>query len=375
MNPKKETTNRKIMWWKLGVAVAIMIIAAILFNELIANRANISNFFYKMSETKMPALSNVVEKYGNLQVLGNSLCDEKGNPIQLKGLSSHGLQWFPFTQGKTMRNGIQFFDIQVIRTAMYVEVFKNGDFWNGYLAQPEYMEAKADMMIQEAIDNGIYVVLSWHIHNDPMKFKTEAMKFFERMSKKWGKYPNVMFEICNEPEGNISWNKIKDYAIGDPENLEDGVIDIIRKYDSDSNQNIILVGTPFWSQQVDKALENPITEYSNIMYTLHFYASDHKADIRVQAQRALDGGLPIFVTEWGTCNYKVDGLMDLESSNEWIEWMDKNKISWINWALANKNEKASLLNPTSSMDGPWTEDDLTISGKFIRSLLIKNQSL
>ncbi|MEJ2267642.1 MAG: glycoside hydrolase family 5 protein, partial [Nanoarchaeota archaeon] len=312
---------------------------------------------------------NVVKDYGNLEVNGTKIYSEDGKIIQLKGLSSHGLQWFPFTRRKTLRNAVKYFDIDVIRVAMYVEIFKEKDFWNGYLAQPKYMEAKADMMIQEAIDEGIYVVLSWHIHNDPMKFKDEAMDFFKRASKKWGSYPNVMFEICNEPEGDIKWSKIKDYAIGEPNNFEDGVIDVIRKYDSDENENIILVGTPFWSQQVDKALEDPIVEYENIVYTLHFYASDHKEDIRQQAQNALDGGLPIFITEWGTCNYMVNGPIDFESSMKWIDWADKNNISWINWALANKNEKASILKPTCSIDGPWDEEDLTESGKFVKNLL------
>ncbi len=369
MNKLNMEKNRRLKLLEFIFVILSFIIVAFLINQAISNRVGISNYFSsKFSFSDNVPSSEIVKNYGNLQIIDGKLSSENGEPIQLKGLSSHGLQWFPFVRGKTLKNAINFFGIDVIRTAMYVEVFKNGDFWNGYLAQPKYMEAKADMMIQEAIDEGVYVILSWHIHNDPMNFKEDAMKFFERMSKKWGKYPNVIFEICNEPEGDIEWSKIKDYAIGDPDNLEDGVIDVIRKADSDDNPNIILVGTPFWSQRVDAALEDPITEYSNIMYTLHFYASDHKEDVREQAQRALDGGLPIFVSEWGTCNYMVNGPIDFESSNEWIEWMNKNNISWINWALANKDEKASLLKPSVSMKGPWQEDDLTSSGKFIKEL-------
>ena len=37
--------------------------------------------------------STPVERYGALQVVGTQLCDKDGNPVQLCGMSSHGLHW------------------------------------------------------------------------------------------------------------------------------------------------------------------------------------------------------------------------------------------------------------------------------------------
>jgi endoglucanase len=133
---------------------------------------------------------------------------------------------------------------------------------------------------------------------------------------------------------------------------------------------VVIVGTPFWSQHVHLALEQPIIEHKNVMYTLHFYAAEHKEETRRNAQLALDGGLPIFVTEWGTCNYSVDGPVDLESSTAWVNWMNTHGISWVNWSLSNKDESSSLLLPSAPLSGPWTVEDFSASGRYVRSLLL-----
>lgn len=357
---------------KISLVTIGLIFAAIGFNSLISLRSFLadSDYLFAFTPPKPPS-SHVVKKYGHLQVIGRQLCSETGQPIQLRGISSHGLQWYPFVKGNTVRNSVKFFKIEVIRIAMYVEDFKNGEYWSGYLAQPDYMLAKTNMIIRDAIDEGIYVIISWHIHNDPQKYTRQAEDFFRYMSKKWGAYPNLIFEICNEPEGNIPWSKIRNYAVGHSQTQEDGIIGIIRQNDPDSDPNLIIVGTPFWSQQVDKVLEAPITEYGNIMYTLHFYASEHKQDIRQRAQQALDQGLPIFVSEWGTCDYKNNRPNDFDSSLEWLRWMDANHISWVNWSLSPKQEPSSLLKPGSSIAGPWSDRNLTKSGRFIKELLSK----
>ncbi len=369
MSKPSLVKNRQVNIPGLVIKILFFILIAKFIGDMVELRSSLSDVIAVNSRRKKVETHGVVKKYGNLQIKGVQLSSQDGDPVQLKGISSHGLQWFPFSSGKTIKNAVRFFDIDVLRVALYVEAFKNGGFWNGYISQPKYMTAKADRMIQEAIYESIYVILSWHIHSDPMLYTSEAKKFFKNAVEKWGGYPNIIFEICNEPEGAIPWRKIRRYAIGDPKDTQDGVIDIIRKYDPDKYPNIIIVGTPFWSQRVNEAVEAPITEYGNIMYALHFYASEHKADVRQHAINAMSHGLPIFVSEWGTCNYKADGPLDFESSDIWEKWMQDNTISWVNWSLCTKKEKASLLLPSSSIAGPWTDADLTLSGRYIRKLL------
>ncbi|MBN2352469.1 MAG: cellulase family glycosylhydrolase [Spirochaetales bacterium] len=352
---------------KLIPVIALLVATAFAVNSSYM----LYGFFYRGEGPLDPPGTGVVAENGHLQVKGGRLCAENGAPVRLRGVSSHGPQWFPFSAGKTIPHCVEYFRINAVRMALYVEAFKDGRYWNGFVSQPEYMLDQANMFIRDAINNGIYVIISWHVHSDPLEYLSEAKTFFMMMSSKWGKYPNVIFEITNEPEGNIPWERIRRYAVGDPDDAGDGVIDVIRRSDPDDHDNVVIVGTPFWSQRADLVLEDPITEYDNIMYTEHFYAASHKADVRRYAQAALDGGLPLFVTEWGTAFHLSSGPMDLVSAREWIDWMDANDLSWMNWSFSTCDETTSALKPSASLSGPWTDDDLTPSGLFLKAELLK----
>ena len=83
------------------------------------------------------------------------------------------------------------------------------------------------------------------------------------------------------------------------------MIAAIRAIDPD---NLIVVGTPSWSQDVDAAAADPITG-TNIAYALHFYAGTHGQSCADKAQKALDRGAALFVTEWGAVNANGDGAV------------------------------------------------------------------
>ena len=298
-----------------------------------------------------------VERYGQLSVHGTFLVDQKGNKIQLRGISSHGLQWY----GKyANRNVLQWlrddWNIDVWRSALYLTE-------GGYIQQRALKQRVIDS-IEAAIDLGLYVVVDWHVlrEQSPMVYKEDAKAFFSEIAEKYGMYPNIIYEICNEPNGkDVTWKDvIKPYA--------EELIDCIRAYDPD---NIIIVGTPNWSQDVDIAASDPITGYNNIMYTLHFYAGSHGKELQEKAKRAISNGIPIFVTEWGTTMDSGSGGPFIEKSKEWLSFLDKYSISWINWSLNNKGEDSGILvfNADRDARGGWTEKELSASGKFIRSIL------
>ena len=185
------------------------------------------------------------------------------------------------------------------------------------------------------------------------------------MAKKYGNSPNVLYEIYNEPLQEISWYKdIKPYA--------ESVIGEIRKYDPD---NIVICGTRQWSQLVGEAANSPVKD-SNTVYTLHYYAASHGQSLRDEAKIALSKNIALFVSEFGTCEYTGNGHLDYKASQEWFEFMDKNKISWCNWSVSDKDETASILKPGAKLTGKWKFDDLTPSGNLIRDeLIIKNGPL
>ncbi|HLO99247.1 MAG TPA: glycoside hydrolase family 5 protein, partial [Fimbriimonas sp.] len=182
--------------------------------------------------------------------------------------------------------------------------------------------------------------------------------FFQEMAKKYGKKPHVMYEIFNEPVGNVSWpNVVKPYS--------ERVIKAIREIDPD---NLILVGSPHWSQDVDVAAADPI-QAKNIAYTLHFYAATHKQELRNKALAAMQKGVALMVTEYGTCRADGNGGVDEASAAEWMAFMKTHQLSHLNWSVADKAEAASIMVPDAGAKGGWTDDKLTQSGKIVREYI------
>ena len=149
------------------------------------------------------------------------------------------------------------------------------------------------------------------------------------------------------------------------------MIDVIRANDPNG---IIIVGTPTWSQDVDTAAADPISR-TNIMYTLHFYANTHRDWYRQKAQTAINAGLPLFVTEFGICDASGNGGLDKNEGNTWINFLDKNQISYCMWQLSNKNESASLISPSCNKTSGWTYDELSESGKWYYNILTQRREI
>lgn len=298
----------------------------------------------------------VVERFGQLKVEGNKLLAEDGRQIHLRGMSSHGLQWAgKFANENVLRWLRDDFNIQVWRSAMYLAE-------DGYALQRN-LKSILEESVEAAINLGLYVIIDWHVHLDrsPMVYKELSLEFFGEMAQKYGSYPNVIYEICNEPNGaHVTWDGvIKPYA--------EEIIAEIRKYDPD---NIIIVGTPSWSQGVDKAAWNPIKS-NNIMYTLHFYAGSHDQELMDKVTFAVDMGLPVFVTECGTTQASGGGGVFETEFLEWLSFLKKHQISWVNWSVTNKGEDSGILvfNADREAKGGWTDMELSQSGKFVRKIL------
>ena len=302
------------------------------------------------------AATTPVKKNGRLSVKGTRLVNSQGKAVVLKGVSTHGINWFPQYVNKaafkTLRDN---WGVNCIRLAMYTEEY------NGYCSGGNQAELRKliNNGVKYATELGMYVIIDWHILSDgnPVKNKKQAISFFKYMAKKYKNQNNIFYEICNEPNGGTSWNRIKSYA--------SPVIKTIRKYDK---KNIILVGTPTWSQDVDVAADSPIKGYSNIMYTFHFYAATHGDSYRQKVQAAIQKGLPVFVSEFGISESSGNGRIDKNEANKWIQFLKKNKISYVCWSLCNKNESCSLLKSSCSRTGNFKKSDLSQAGLWYKSV-------
>lgn len=294
---------------------------------------------------------------GALQVIGTQLSDEDGNPVQLRGISTHGLAWFPdYINEDCFRQFREEWQANVIRLAMYTA--EGGGYCTD--GDKEALKTLVKNGVEYATNQDMYVIIDWHILSDgnPGAYLDEAKAFFDEMSKLYADYNNVLYEICNEPNGGTSWQDIKSYA-GE-------VIPVIRANDDDG---IILVGTPNWSQYVDQAAADPITGYSNIMYTLHFYAATHTDWLRSTMRDAVNAGLPVFVSEYGICDASGSGAIDRNQAQKWLEIMDELGISYVAWNLSNKNETSAILSTGCSKTSGFAESDLSDSGKWLYQML------
>ncbi len=292
---------------------------------------------------------------GQLQVIGTQLCDENGDPIQLRGVSTHGLAWFPEYVNQDCVDELKSWGANLLRLAMYTA--ESG----GYCTDGDPKELK-DLIragVDYATNADMYVIVDWHILSEgtPTTYQAQAEEFFDEMSKEFADHDNVLYEICNEPN-TADWPEIKAYA--------EDIIPIIRANDPDA---IIIVGTPTWSQEVDKPAADPITDYDNIMYTLHFYAATHKDDLRAKMVEAIGDGLPIFVTEYGICDASGNGALDIDSANEWVSLMNEYDVSYAVWNLSNKDESSSILSSDVTKTSGFTYDDLSESGKWLYDML------
>ena len=292
-------------------------------------------------------------QHGALHVENGKLTDADGNIVQLYGMSTHGIAWFPqyinYDSFRTLRDD---WNTNCIRLAMYTAEY------GGYCAGGDKEQLKQLVRdgVSYATELGMYVIVDWHILSDcdPNQNKDEAIAFFREMAEAFADNDNVLYEICNEPNGGTSWDSIKSYA--------EEVIPVIRTQKPDA---VILVGTPTWSQEIDKAAASPLDD-SNVMYTLHFYAGTHKDDLRNRLETCVQNGLPVFVSEFGMCDASGNGANDFVSTTKWLDLLNKYQISFCCWNLANKDESSSVFKASSTALSDWTDDDFNESGRWIR---------
>ncbi|KOP36416.1 glycosyl hydrolase family 5 [Flavobacterium sp. WLB] len=298
------------------------------------------------------AQAQFVKKHGQLSLQGTQLVDKNNEPIVLRGLSFgwHSM-WPRFYNEKAVSWLKKDFNCNVVRAAMGIEL---GDY--SYTNDPQFSKEKIEAVINGAIKSDIYVIIDWHSHNVNLK---QAKAFFAEMSQKYSKYPNIIYEIFNEPDYETWW-EVKTYA--------EEVISVIRENDPN---NIILVGSPHWDQDVDLPAEDPILGYNNIMYTMHFYAATHGKELRDRTDQALKRGIPIFISESAGMEASGDGPLNLRAWQEYIDWMESKKLSWITWSVSDKDETCSILQKTAKSDGKWKDEDLKESGIKVREFLRK----
>jgi len=285
-----------------------------------------------------------------LSVAGNNVVGEHGDPVQLKGMSFFWSQWQGqyYTQG-AVNTLVDDWGCTLLRAVLGIHES------SGYLQDPGTEKAKVEVVVNAAIAKGIYVIIDWHDHHAE-NHVNEAKAFFTEMAQKYGSYPHVLFETYNEPLA-VSWSGvIKPY--------HQQLVPIIRAH----SQNVIILGNRDWCQHPDEAARDPVSG-SNLAYTIHFYANTHRGSLRDKVVQAKSAGGAVFATEWGTCSADGNGQLDLGETNVWLDFLAYHGVSHANWAVSDKNEACSALQPGAPANGGWSDGQLTDSGRYMKGAI------
>ena len=296
-----------------------------------------------------PPPGSPVARYGHLRVVGNQIVGEHNQTVRLRGMSLFWSQWGgKYWNEETLRWLRKDWGIELIRAAMGIEP-------GAYLQYPERELRKVKRVVWAAHRLGIYVIVDWHDHHAE-RHTEQAEHFFNEIAKTYGHMPNVLFETFNEPTWQSWTREVRPY--------HEAVLKVIRRH----SNNIVICGTPTWSQDVVVASDEPVPG-NNIAYTLHFYAATHHQYLRDQARSALDRGVALFVSEWGTCEANGNGALDLVEAQKWMDFLAEYNMSDANWAVNAKKESCSALRPGAATNGRWRRSDLTRSGRWVRRSL------
>lgn len=286
------------------------------------------------------ALSSPLDDHGQLSIKGSQIIDEKGLSVDLRGVSSHGLQWFgkDITRERLqdLRDG---WGIKVFRIAMYTDQ-------GGYISNRS-LKNKVTQVADWAIELGIYFIIDWHILFDgnPQKYQKESIEFFKEMATRYRSHPNTIYEICNEPNGNVSWHgNIKPYA--------EALVKTIRDID---DKNLIIIGSGNWSQNIHDPANDPVRG-SNLIYAVHFYAGTHGDWLMKRIDYALSKGIPVFASEWAMTNSTGGGSLFYRESNVWMSFLKLRSIGWTAWSYSTAGESSALLRGNG----------LSESGKYVK---------
>lgn len=297
------------------------------------------------------AARTVVTDNGALHVDGQTLVNKAGKPVQLRGVSlGWHCMWPKYYNHSVVDRLANDWHADIVRASIGLDLEDIS-----YEKRPDISLALLDSVAKAAIDNNIYLLIDFHSHKNNLEL---AKEFFTYAAKRYGKLPNTIFEIWNEPT-EVEWSEIKDYA--------NELIPVIRKYAPNS---IIIVPTPRWDQNVDDAANDPLTGFSNIMYSLHYYAATHTDYFRDKALYALGKGLPIFVSESAAMTHTGDGVLDMDSWEEWLKIANEHNLSWIAWSISDKHETCSMLREGTDGDAAtWTDDNIKPWGLLVKYYL------
>jgi endoglucanase len=291
------------------------------------------------------ATTTPVARHGKLSIKGNQVVNQCGRPVQFTSMSMY--DW--------SQQGRQFYNANAVKNLagtgtgqMKCTTLRIPLLAANYPSQYPRMKTVMDACIA----NGIYCIPNWHVIG--ASNVTNAKAFYVQLANDYGTVPNILYEPWNEPT-TTAWTDIKAY--------HEEIMTAVRAIDPD---NIFLLGTRQWDQRPDEACATPVADGKNVAYVFHFYANSHTlSGFQSKLDACLNKNLAIWSTEYGGVSSNGNGTFNVAETNKWWAYMDKNLISSNNWAIETNGETSSVFTKTANANGPWTDAELTDSGRNV----------
>jgi endoglucanase len=301
-------------------------------------------------------------KHGWLSTYKNYVVNERGNIVQLRGMSFYwstpAWSGYGYYNAGTVNGLVDDWKCTVLRAA-YDRNNGNDNGWDG-----------VKTVIDASIAKGIYVILDWHSHSAHNQAGT-AVEFFRNKANEYKDVPNMIFEVYNEPivasgdqkdgseeMGRKTWDAIKPY-----------LTQVTKAIRGTGSKNLIILGTPYYCQHVGVAATDQVTDdngkpFENVTYAFHFYAASHGPNAMYVKREGTGGmeaeyfvkganSIPIFCSEWGTTH--SDGTQEVDETNTywWFDnYIDKYRVSWCNWSVSDFEGSSAFsgggMNPSQS---------------------------
>jgi endoglucanase len=327
---------------------------------------------------------------GNLsvKVSGNHLVDGSGNTLQLRGVNVSGLEFVP-VQGWDPSDpwGSQTGDASPNWTAIKswhantVRIPLNEASWLGYTCtdstgatrNPDAggnYKATVASAVSGATAAGLYVILDLHwtapgnfcpLAQNQMADTDHSIAFWSSLATQFKSYPNVLFELFNEPFVGYGSASAADWAVimkggaqtnyvtgGTPYQVNynwtvAGMQQMLSAVRATGASNVVLVGSATWDQDLSAWVANKPTDPLNqIAAAWHPYPNsntvgDPQAALPkfgsiayTWAQSVLDAGYPIVATETG--DHDATGTVGAPLLANLLPWADARSVSYLGWA-------------------------------------------
>jgi endoglucanase len=327
-----------------------------------------------------------------LHVQGNRIVDETGNTVVLRGVAVPDIGVL-FSDGGGISGvtgrideilGAAALDIHAIRLPVYPRtVVNDGNPTYSPLPYPvgpaAPLEAGAVMelsasdyiaqVLQPAVDyatsKNLYAIVDYHqIDNVTTGTSSaDAVTFWTTVAPVFAGYSNVVYEAFNEPidsTGNAgitaagAWTSAFTTAA-------QSWISAIR---AGAPNNVIIVGSPSWSQYPDGALTAGLTG-GNLVFTAHAYPSNWPGTGFQSRVAKAAMGEPVAMTEWG---YSIGTMTPNDTWAQNLQtFVNSGGESWTAWVADPYWGPPMFTRPTTSTFNSF--NGLNDFGTFVQNWL------